>query len=80
MWEVDWSAAATEQLRDLPNWRDAERIAMAVHRFAATGEGRIESVPHAMREFRLLLKPFELRCSFEPAIRAIRVWALYARH
>jgi hypothetical protein len=79
MWEVEWSAAATEQLRELPDWREAERIAMALHRFAETGEGRIENVPHRAREFRLLLRPFELRCSFEPALRTIRVWALCAR-
>ena len=57
IWEVEWSAAAEEQLRGLRNWRDAERVAAAVHRFAATGTGRIEQVPNRPREFRLFVEP-----------------------
>jgi hypothetical protein len=79
IWEVEWSAAAEEQLRDLPNWRDAERLAVAVRRFAATGTGKIEQVPNRRREFRLLVESFALRCSFEPSVPAVRVWALYKR-
>jgi hypothetical protein len=80
IWEVEWSAAAEEQLRDLPSWRDAERLAMAVRRFAATGNGKIEQVPNRRREFRLLVEPYALRCSFEPRVPAVRVWALYRKH
>jgi hypothetical protein len=79
IWEVEWSAAAEEQLLGLRRWRDAERVAVAVHRFAATGIGKIEQIPNRPREFRLFVEPFVLRCSFEPSVPSVRVWALYEK-
>ena len=79
IWTVEWSAAAESQLRGLPHWRDAARVATAVHQFAGTGAGRIEMVPNRPREFRLIVDPFILRCSFEPSVPAVRVWALYQK-
>lgn len=79
IWEVEWSAAAEEQLLALHRWRDAERVAAAVHRFAATGIGKIEQIPNRPREFRLFVEPFVLRCSFEPGVPSVRVWALYEK-
>ena len=33
----------------------------------------------AERKFRLFVEPFVLRCSFEPSVPSVRVWALYEK-
>jgi hypothetical protein len=78
-WDVQWSVSAEQQLRNIPSWKTAERVARAVHRFAAAGVGTIENVPGRPGELRLIVKPFEVRFSLDVAARAVRVWAVYRR-
>jgi hypothetical protein len=78
-WDVQWSFPAEQQLRSIVPWTTAERIAKAVHRFAATGEGTIDKVPERSGELRLRVPPFEVRFTFDPKARALFVWAVYRR-
>ena len=49
---TEWHPAAEEDLRRM-HWREAERIASAVFRFAELGLGAVERVPDEPRLFRL---------------------------
>ncbi|HWL86908.1 MAG TPA: hypothetical protein VNO21_13960 [Polyangiaceae bacterium] len=78
-WIVLWSFPAEHQLRNIPSWKNAERVAKAVYRFAATGEGEIERVPDHHLEFRLLVVPFVVRFSLDLGAHNLCVWAIYRR-
>jgi hypothetical protein len=78
-WDVQWSFPAEQQLRSLRTWKNAERVASAVHGFAATGEGTVVKVPDRPGELRLLMPPFEVRFSLDVGNRVLHVWAVYRR-
>jgi hypothetical protein len=79
IWDVEWSEAAEKQLLALRRWQDAERVATAVYRYAATGDGGIQKVTEIRLGFALAIEPFVALCSFEPSVRAIRVWAVFRK-
>lgn len=64
-WDVQWATSAEQQLCNIPSAKTAERIAKAVHRFAAAGIGIVEKVPGRDGELRLIVQPFEVRFSLD---------------
>jgi len=79
IWDVEWSVSAEQQLRSLHSWKRAERVATAVHRFAATGEGHVVTVPDQPGELRLLVPPLEVRFSLDTPAHVLRVWTVFER-
>jgi hypothetical protein len=68
-----WHIATERDLRDLPHWHAAERIAMAMFRFAEAGEGAAE---HAGRPglYRLRVSGAVALFTVDTVAREIRVW------
>jgi hypothetical protein len=75
--EVVWSPAAEAELRALPSWRMAERVARAVYELAATGRGELRRVGASRTEFALYVGPCCVRLSLDRDARQISVWHLF---
>jgi hypothetical protein len=75
--EVVWSPAAEAAFLRLPHWRDAERIARAVHELAATGRGNLRRRGTSETEFNLYVGSSCVRLSLDRASRRITVWHVF---
>jgi hypothetical protein len=76
-WSVEWSPRSERDLLTLPHWRDAERLAVAIHHYAATGVGELWRVPNTS-EYRITAGHCGARVSFDVKARVLYVWHAYA--
>jgi hypothetical protein len=72
-----WTRAAIASLHRLP-WHDASRVAAAVYRYAATGEGALSRMPgdDAMT-WQLRVGSYRARFGLDPRERELLVWYVY---
>jgi plasmid stabilization system protein ParE len=77
-WAVEWSAAAESDLRRI-HWREAERVARGVMRFAELGLGEIERVADSPGLFRLRVSRSVALFFADRQTRQLLVWRVFAR-
>jgi len=76
-WELCWSIPAERSLKQI-HWREATRVAAAVHRFAETGAGDIVRLrTDDAVTLRLRVWPYGVRFTLDRYGGVLTVWSVY---
>jgi mRNA-degrading endonuclease RelE of RelBE toxin-antitoxin system len=77
-WAVRWAFPAEQDLKNLPHWQVAARVDAAIQELANTGKGDLRRVntDSGGQEYRLYVRPFFARVTYEVNTRTIIVWRI----
>jgi mRNA-degrading endonuclease RelE of RelBE toxin-antitoxin system len=78
-WRVEWEFAERALKECVSHWKDAQAIAAAVDRFAATGKGELRQLPDDLQVTRrLYVGDYRVLMTLDPKNRTIWVVDVYS--